>query len=44
MFFFNYSWITDQYDKPEIIITENGWSDEGELQDTGRINYLNVLI
>lgn len=22
-----------------VIITENGWSDDGELNDTGRIEY-----
>lgn len=25
-----------------MIITENGWSDEGELEDVGRIEYLRV--
>ncbi|XP_037029322.1 myrosinase 1-like [Bradysia coprophila] len=34
------NWIKNQYDNPEIIITENGWSDDGELEDTGRIAYL----
>lgn len=33
-------WIRDEYDNPEVIITENGWSDDGELEDTGRIEYL----
>lgn len=33
-------WITDQYNDPEVIITENGWSDKGELIDDGRIEYL----
>lgn len=36
----SFSWIKDQYDNPEIIITENGWSDDGELEDVGRIRYL----
>ena len=34
------NWISKQYDYPEIIITENGWSDDGQLDDTGRITYL----
>lgn len=33
-------WIYDQYDNPEILITENGWSDDGQLEDVDRINYL----
>lgn len=32
-------WIKDQYDDPEIIITENGYADYGQLNDTERINY-----
>lgn len=35
-------WIRDQYNNVEVVITENGWSDGGELNDTGRINYLKV--
>lgn len=34
------SWIKNEYNDPEIWITENGWSDEGELEDNGRIEYL----
>uniref|UniRef100_A0A336M4Z6 CSON012226 protein n=1 Tax=Culicoides sonorensis TaxID=179676 RepID=A0A336M4Z6_CULSO len=33
-------YIKNEYDNPEIVITENGWSDGGELEDNGRINYL----
>ncbi|XP_063700405.1 myrosinase 1-like [Culicoides brevitarsis] len=33
-------WIKEEYGNPEIIITENGWSDNGETDDNGRINYL----
>lgn len=29
----------NEYDNPEMIITENGFSDTGELDDQGRINY-----
>lgn len=36
----SYRWIKDQYNNPEIIITENGWSDNGGLVDDGRIEYL----
>lgn len=33
-------WIRDEYDNVEVIVTENGWSDDGETEDTGRIEYL----
>lgn len=33
-------WIRDNYNNIEVYITENGWSDEGELNDTDRIDYL----
>lgn len=33
-------WIKDRYQGPKIYITENGWSDEGELRDIDRVNYL----
>jgi beta-glucosidase/6-phospho-beta-glucosidase/beta-galactosidase len=33
------NWINENYDHPEIVITENGFSDHGELDDQGRINY-----
>lgn len=36
-------WIKDEYDSPEIIVTENGFSDYGGVEDTGRINYLQVM-
>nr|AIA09348.1 beta-glucosidase [Periplaneta americana] len=32
--------IAEIYNNPPVIITENGFSDHGELNDTGRINYL----
>lgn len=32
-------WIKNEYNDPEVIITENGWSDEGQLNDTGRVEY-----
>ena len=33
-------WIKDNYESPKIFITENGWSDEGEQEDNGRIDYI----
>lgn len=37
------NWASDQYGNPEILITENGFSDDGStLNDSGRIHYLNV--
>lgn len=34
------TWIKGEYDNPPVLITENGWSDDGELEDDGRIEYL----
>ena len=34
------NWIKTQYDNPEVIITENGWSDDGDIYDIARIEYL----
>ncbi|XP_069695501.1 myrosinase 1-like isoform X2 [Periplaneta americana] len=33
-------WIAHEYNNPPVFVTENGFSDNGELNDTGRINYL----
>nr|CAD7442853.1 unnamed protein product [Timema bartmani] len=33
------NWMKQEYDNSTIIITENGWGDEGELNDTIRSNY-----
>jgi beta-glucosidase/6-phospho-beta-glucosidase/beta-galactosidase len=33
-------WFKKEYENPTILITENGWSDDGELEDDGRIDYL----
>lgn len=35
-------WISKNYNGVETIITENGWSDDGELQDDNRIEYLRL--
>lgn len=33
------NWIKEQYNSPEIMITENGFSDAGGIDDTDRKNY-----
>lgn len=33
-------WFKNEYNNPAVFITENGWSDDGELEDDGRIEYL----
>ena len=33
-------WIKNSYNNPLVLISENGWSDDGELEDIGRIEYL----
>lgn len=33
------NWIANEYGNPPIFITENGFSDYGGLNDTGRVNY-----
>lgn len=33
------NWIKDQYNNPEIIITENGYPDDGGIDDTERKIY-----
>uniref|UniRef100_T1GN17 Uncharacterized protein n=1 Tax=Megaselia scalaris TaxID=36166 RepID=T1GN17_MEGSC len=33
-------YIRDEYDNVEVIITENGWSDNGEANDYDRVEYL----
>jgi len=34
------NWIKNEYDNPPLIITENGWSDHGEIEDVDRELYL----
>lgn len=36
-------WMESEY-KTEVIITENGWSDDGELDDEDRITYFEVCL
>lgn len=38
------SWLKEEYNNPEIIVTENGFSDTGELDDQGRVNYYQVIL
>lgn len=33
-------WFKREYNNPKVFITENGWSDDGEFEDDGRIDYL----
>jgi beta-glucosidase/6-phospho-beta-glucosidase/beta-galactosidase len=33
------NWIKDEYDNPKVFITENGYSDDGKLEDKRRIDY-----
>lgn len=35
-------WIKKEYGNPEVYITENGFPDTGELNDTKRIHYMKV--
>lgn len=35
-------WIKEHYNNPEVMITENGWSDDGEIEDLGRVEYLQL--
>lgn len=34
-------WLKKKFNNIEVIITENGWSDKGQLDDDDRIEYLN---
>lgn len=39
------SWIKERYNNPKVIITENGWSDNGmTVNDDDRIHYIEVCI
>lgn len=38
------NWIKNTYNNPYVIITENGFSDVGETNDTGRIDYFRVCL
>lgn len=32
-------WIKEQYENPEVMVLENGWSDTGEINDNDRVEY-----
>lgn len=36
------NWIKNEYDNPIVYITENGYADHGQLNDSKRINYHKV--
>jgi len=36
------NWIAKQYNNPPVLITENGFSDEGGLDDRDRVDYITV--
>ena len=38
------NWVKDEYGNPEVIITANGVSDDGELEDTARSEYYKAHI
>ena len=37
-------WIKSTYNNPPVFITENGFSDNGDLDDQGRVSYYNGYI
>jgi beta-glucosidase/6-phospho-beta-glucosidase/beta-galactosidase len=36
------NWIAKEYNNPPVLITENGFSDHGEIDDRVRVDYLIV--
>jgi beta-glucosidase/6-phospho-beta-glucosidase/beta-galactosidase len=36
------NWIAKEYNNPPVMITENGFSDGGELNDRDRVDYIVV--
>lgn len=37
-------WINKEYDNPPVIVTENGVSDKGDLDDRSRVDYFNSYL
>jgi len=33
-------WIKNKYNNPTVMITENGWSDDGQIEDNDRVTYI----
>ncbi|XP_069695524.1 myrosinase 1-like isoform X1 [Periplaneta americana] len=38
------NWISREYSNPSVLISENGYSDNGELDDMNRIHYTNAYL
>ncbi|XP_034235648.1 myrosinase 1-like [Thrips palmi] len=38
------NWIRTEYDNPNVIITENGYPDSGQLKDVNRVRYYRLYI
>jgi lipopolysaccharide export LptBFGC system permease protein LptF len=38
------NWIAKEYNNPPVLITENGFSDYGDLNDTVRVDYIIVSV
>jgi lactase-phlorizin hydrolase len=36
------NWIAKEYKNPPVLIAENEFSDHGELNDRGRVDYITV--
>lgn len=37
-------WINKEYNNPSVMVTENGVSDKGDLDDRGRVDYFNSYL
>lgn len=37
-------WINKEYNNPSVIVTENGVSDKGDIDDRGRVDYFNSYL
>lgn len=38
------NWIKENYDNPTVFVTENGFGDNGGVQDTIRVNFYTVQV
>ncbi|XP_023723771.1 myrosinase 1-like isoform X2 [Cryptotermes secundus] len=39
-----FNWIKNEYNNPQVFVTENGFSDLGELNDTGRVYFYTTYL
>ncbi len=39
-----FCWLKKEYNNPPVFITENGYSDSGEINDVRRVNYYKVKV